>query len=118
MLQQKLHRERLENLITKANESPSSVPARTSQQVHSATFNHHQQPVNRVIPPLQADLSTLNMNSPKGNVLTSSFNSSKLKQENSFDIFELISNEDHNHQIANSNHKTGSYKKKRKKVKI
>ena len=92
MLQQKLHRERLEKLVNKSEES-------SNQQQPQISIINNPPPVNKLVPPLPVDLSTLNINpQPKVNMNISiaSITSSKLKQENSFDVFDLINTHDDN----------------------
>jgi hypothetical protein len=92
MLQQKLHRERLEKLVNKSEES-------SNQQQPQFSIINNPLPVNKLVPPLPVDLSTLNINpQPKVNMNISiaSITSSKLKQENSFDVFDLINTHDDN----------------------
>ena len=77
MLQQKLHRERLEQLVQKKNEVPINPKPQLSVETNQ---NQQQTKVNKIIPNISPNIS---INST----------TSKLKQENSFDIFELISND-------------------------
>ena len=105
MLQQKLHRERLEKLVNKNEES-------NSQQRQFSSINNQPAPpsppppVNKLVPPLSVDLSSLNINpQPKVNmnISVASITSSKLKQENSFDIFDLINTNDDNRVTIKNN---------------
>jgi hypothetical protein len=94
MLQQKLHRERLEKLVNKSEESSNQ-----QQQQPQISIINNPPSVNKLVPPLPVDLSTLNINpQPKVNMNISiaSITSSKLKQENSFDVFDLINTHDDN----------------------